>query len=124
MKILNRLLVLPRPLPFSFPLLLTVKVAVAVLLASCSSVPSPTIAYGADQSAAPVKVKIIAFNDFHGNLKIPSLTVRVPDATQPTGFRNERAGGIEQMGALIASLKAKSPNVAVVSAGDMVGASP
>ncbi len=114
MKIFNRPLVLP----------LTVKIAAALLLVSCSSVPPPMVVKGADLSAAPVKVKIIAFNDFHGNLKTPSLTVRVPDATQSIGFRNERAGGIEQMGALIASLAAKSPNVAVVSAGDMVGATP
>ena len=48
----------------------------------------------------------------------------VPDATKSTGLRFDPAGGIEQFSALVQSLKAKNPNYAVVSAGDMVGASP
>ncbi|MCA3028504.1 MAG: hypothetical protein ING66_07885, partial [Rhodocyclaceae bacterium] len=52
--------------------------------------------------AAPVvTVKLIAFNDFHGNLQIPNLRVRVPDASQPTGIRFESAGGVEQFAALV-----------------------
>ena len=84
---------------------------------------------GGDRPLAPatqatVEVKLIAFNDFHGNLRTPSLRVPVPDATKPTGIRFDPAGGIEQFSALVQSLKAKNPNYAVVSAGDMVGASP
>lgn len=81
---------------------------------------------GSDRTAGggTVEVKLIAFNDFHGNLKTPSLRVPVPDATKSTGFRLDPAGGIEQFSALVQSLKAKNPNYAVVSAGDMVGATP
>ena len=71
-----------------------------------------------------VEVKLIAFNDFHGNLKTPNLRVPVADASQSIGFRLEPAGGVEQFSALVQSLKAKNPNHVVVSAGDMVGASP
>ena len=71
-----------------------------------------------------VDVKLIAFNDFHGNLKTPNLRVPVPDASQSTGFRLEPAGGVEQFAALVRSLKEKNPNHVVVSAGDMVGATP
>ncbi len=71
-----------------------------------------------------VDVKIIGFNDFHGNLKAPSLRVPVPDPAQSTGFRLEPAGGVEQFSALIQSLREKNRNHIVVSAGDMVGATP
>ena len=73
---------------------------------------------------AMVDVKLIAFNDFHGNLKTPNLRVPVPDATQSIGFRLEPAGGIEQFAALVRSLKEKNSNHVVVSAGDLVGATP
>jgi 5'-nucleotidase len=73
---------------------------------------------------ASVEVKLIAFNDFHGNLKTPSLRIPVPDASQSVGFRFEPAGGVEQFAALVQSLRAKNPNHVVVSAGDMVGATP
>ncbi|MBL8523822.1 MAG: bifunctional metallophosphatase/5'-nucleotidase [Betaproteobacteria bacterium] len=71
-----------------------------------------------------VAVKLIAFNDFHGNLKTPNLRVPVPDAAQSTGFRLERAGGVEQFSAVVRELRAKNRNHVVVSAGDMVGATP
>ena len=79
---------------------------------------------GAKLSSATVDVKLVAFNDFHGNLKTPGLRVPVADASKSTGFRLEPAGGIEQFSALVQSLKAKNPNHAVISAGDMVGATP
>ncbi len=98
---------------------------IAVAVSGCVSAPplrAPDVVPA--KVVAPLQVKIIAFNDFHGNLKTPSLTVRVPDATQPTGTRPVAAGGVEQFATVIAALKAKSPNHAVVTAGDMVGASP
>ena len=72
----------------------------------------------------PLEVKLIAFNDFHGNLKTPSNRVPVPDATQATGIRFDPAGGVAQFAALIKKLKAKNPNYAVVTGGDLVGATP
>ena len=98
--------------------------AVAFLSASCAQVPKTAPTSGAPPAAATVAVKIIAFNDFHGNLRTPSLRVGVPDPSQSTGIRFDPAGGIEQFSALVQSLKAKNKNVAVVSAGDMVGATP
>ena len=95
---------------------------VAALGTACVQAPQTTFA--PPTPSATVAVKIIAFNDFHGNLRTPSLRVAVPDATQSTGMRFEPAGGIEQFSALVQSLKAMNKNVAVVSAGDMVGATP
>ena len=93
-------------------------------IASCAQVPTSLSSPGAHAANATVDVKIIAFNDFHGNLRTPSLRVPVPDATQSIGIRFDSAGGIEQFSALVQSLKAKNKNFAVVSAGDMVGATP
>jgi 5'-nucleotidase len=84
----------------------------------------PPSSVNAANTAPVVTFKLIAFNDFHGNLKTPSLRVPVPDATQPAGLRFENAGGVEQFAAVVKSLKAKNPNNVTVSAGDMVGATP
>ena len=64
-----------------------------------------------------VTVKIVAFNDFHGNLQAGSYT---PVAGQPS----VSAGGIEYLAAYVAELESENPNHVVVSAGDLVGASP
>ena len=98
--------------------------AIAVLSASCAQAPRTSSLADTPAPSATVDVKIIAFNDFHGNLRTPSLRVPVPDATQSTGIRFEPAGGIEQFSAMVQSLKAKNKNSVVVSAGDMVGATP
>jgi 5'-nucleotidase len=64
-----------------------------------------------------VTVKIVAFNDFHGNLQPGSY---VPVAGQPA----VTAGGIDYLAAYVAELKSENPNHVVVSAGDLVGATP
>ncbi|QDG52954.1 bifunctional metallophosphatase/5'-nucleotidase [Persicimonas caeni] len=65
----------------------------------------------------PVAVKVISFNDLHGNLEAPSGKVTVD------GERVE-AGGVAFMKAYVDKLKGEHPNTIVVSAGDLVGASP
>ncbi len=65
----------------------------------------------------PLTVKIIAFNDFHGNLQAGSFA---PIAGQPA----VTAGGIDYLAAYVAELQSENPNHVVVSAGDLVGASP
>lgn len=92
---------------------------VTFALASCSLL-SPV----QQTPQGPLEIKLIAFNDFHGNLKTPATRVPVPDASQPNGYRLEPAGGIEQFSALIKSLRQRNPNNAVITAGDLVGATP
>jgi 5'-nucleotidase len=65
----------------------------------------------------PLTVKIVAFNDFHGNLQAGSYA---PVAGEPA----VTAGGIDYLAAYVAELKSENPNHVVVSAGDLVGASP
>ncbi len=65
-----------------------------------------------------VNVQILAVNDFHGNLEaIPSTSSSGRVGTIP-------AGGAEYLATHIANLRALNPNTVVVSAGDLIGASP
>lgn len=74
-------------------------------------------------SRQPVAVKMIAFNDFHGNLEMPGQ-LTVPDPADPSKTVKINAGGVDYLAAWVQSLRAKSPNTVVVSAGDLIGASP
>ncbi len=70
-------------------------------------------------AAAPpsvVNVQILAVNDFHGNLEPPS------GSSGRIGTIN--AGGVEYLATHIDQLRATNPNTIVVSAGDLIGASP
>lgn len=70
--------------------------------------------------AADVPVKIIAFNDFHGQLDAPGTfraNAASPSPTIPVG-------GVAWMAAYVDALKAQGPHSVVVSAGDLIGASP
>ncbi|MEP6505310.1 MAG: bifunctional metallophosphatase/5'-nucleotidase [Betaproteobacteria bacterium] len=71
--------------------------------------------------AAPITVKIIGFNDFHGTLQSPGTfgqNTIVPAAQRPA------VGGVDYIAAYVARLKAQNPNNVVVGAGDFIGASP
>jgi 5'-nucleotidase len=74
------------------------------------------------QGGGPVTVKIIAFNDFHGNLEPPRSSIEAP------GSAGERvripAGGAAYLASAVEQLRARNPNHAVVAAGDMIGGSP
>ena len=72
-------------------------------------------------AATPVSVKIVAFNDYHGNLETPGTfgqNTGVPAAQRPT------VGGAEYLAAYVARLRAANPNTVVVGGGDLVGATP
>ena len=87
--------------------------------------PAPALAPPAPPPpAAPgsMDVKLIAFNDLHGNLEPPKLSISAP--AKSGGTVAVPAGGAAYLASAIASLKARNENNAVVSAGDMIGASP
>ena len=89
----------------------------AALLTGCAT-PPPT------PPAGPVKVKILAINDFHGNLKPPLGGIRVKDPANPGKLMNIEAGGAEYLATAIAELRAKNDNHIFVAAGDLIGATP
>lgn len=63
-----------------------------------------------------IDVQLLALNDFHGNLEPPS------GSSGRIGSIN--AGGVEYLATHINNLRATNPNTVVVSAGDLIGASP
>ncbi len=70
-----------------------------------------------------MKVRVIAFNDFHGNLQSPG-TFGVQAGGPGTAIVNQPAGGIEFLAGYVAAQKTGHPNNVVVSPGDLIGASP
>ncbi len=70
------------------------------------------------QTSGTVDVQILALNDFHGNLVGPTGTI-----TNELGQRIS-AGGVEFLATHIKNLRQTNPNTVVVSAGDLIGASP
>ncbi|GAA4011803.1 bifunctional metallophosphatase/5'-nucleotidase [Actimicrobium antarcticum] len=84
-----------------------------VALAACSS--------NVGVSAEPFTAKIIALNDYHGNLESPGtfgVNLAVPAASRPP------VGGAEFLAAHVARLKSQNARNIVVGAGDFIGASP
>jgi len=85
----------------------------AALIAAAAQIPA--------QAATPVTVKIVAFNDYHGNLESPGTFGQnsgVPTAQRPA------VGGAEYIAAHIARMRAANPNTIVVGGGDLIGATP
>ncbi|TSC29359.1 bifunctional UDP-sugar hydrolase/5'-nucleotidase [Corallococcus sp. Z5C101001] len=77
-------------------------------------------------TAATVSVKIIAFNDFHGQLEPASGSGgQIAQAFLADGGPDRvNAGGAVYFARHVAELRAKNPNSVVVSAGDLIGATP
>jgi 5'-nucleotidase len=71
-----------------------------------------TLSAGALNLAPTTTIKIIAINDFHGNL------------LSPGSFGGKAAGGADYLAGYVADLKSKNPLNVVVGAGDLIGASP
>jgi 5'-nucleotidase len=74
----------------------------------------------------PVLVQLIAFNDFHGNLEPPSgSSGRIKAPTTTGGTVDISAGGATYFAHHVAKLRERNPrNTVVVSAGDLINASP
>lgn len=72
---------------------------------------------GGGRGPEPIEVQILAINDFHGNLE--------PPAGSSGRIEGIDAGGAEYLAAHVAALEATNrKNTVVVSAGDLIGASP
>src|SRR4051812_9266781 len=95
-----------------------ISLAIALLLGfACVPAQAATV-----RSAQPVRVTIIAFNDFHGALEPPHYAVA---ATGPDGAAiRVPAGGAAWFASAVARLRAANPNHVVVAAGDLISASP
>lgn len=87
------------------------------LLAGCGTA-LPT---GDGRTPQHIDITLIGFNDLHGNLEPPRMAHTVQTAAGPVSVP---AGGMAYFASAMAALKARGQHHAVVSAGDMVGASP
>jgi len=78
----------------------------------------------AEAQAAPVELRILAINDFHGYLQPPPGGIRIADPDDKSKKIAVEAGGAEQMATLVKQLRARAKNTIFVAAGDLIGASP
>jgi 5'-nucleotidase len=90
----------------------------AALLVGCATPTAPVA------PAEPVKVRLIAFNDFHGNLESTGLTLPWPDPAQRDKAIRLAAGGAAHLAGTIQALRAGAAHSIVISSGDAIGGTP
>jgi 5'-nucleotidase len=76
------------------------------------------------QPPAPVDLRILAINDFHGYLRPPPGGITIADPEDRTKKITVPAGGAEHMATLVGQLREGHRNTIFVAAGDLIGASP
>ncbi|MGH3716091.1 MAG: bifunctional metallophosphatase/5'-nucleotidase [Micromonosporaceae bacterium] len=92
----------------------------AVLAGALSAALALVFVPSANASTEPVKVQLLGLNDFHGHLESTTPgTIREFPTSDPV-----RAGGAEYLATHVRELEKSNPNTMVVSAGDLIGASP
>lgn len=88
--------------------------SLAVLLAGCAA-PPPSL------PPNTAVINLVALNDFHGNLEASKFSyTSVRDRREHT----VEAGGIDTLGAALQAWRQQDPELLLVGAGDLVGASP
>lgn len=89
----------------------------ALALAACATTPPPVDGY-----LSPIPVRIVGINDFHGNLE----PIRRPFTYMHSDGSTEQVqvGGVAALAAVVEGLRGDSPYSLVVSAGDLISASP
>jgi 5'-nucleotidase len=78
----------------------------------------------APRSGDTVAIKVLAINDFHGNLLPPAGGFRMRDPQDPAKSIEVAAGGAAHLASAVRQLSSVNPNHVFVAAGDLVGASP
>jgi 5'-nucleotidase len=99
----------------SLPFRPILALAIMMMLAASSFAQTP---------AAPVDLRILAINDFHGYLRPPPGGIAIADPADKTRKITVEAGGAEHMATLVGQLREGRKNTIFVAAGDLIGASP
>lgn len=73
---------------------------------------------------APIDLRILAINDFHGYLQPPPAGLTIRDPADKDKTTTIAAGGAEHMATLLRQLRDGRPHSIFVAAGDLIGASP
>ena len=90
-------------------------ILLGALLAGCASPPP----------AEPVTVRLIAFNDLHGNLESTAgLTLPWPDPADRTKAIRLNAGGAAALAGTVKALRDGAKHSLVISSGDLIGGTP
>ncbi|MES2900687.1 MAG: bifunctional metallophosphatase/5'-nucleotidase [Pseudomonadota bacterium] len=89
---------------------LCASLAAALLLAGCATRPS-----------APIELNVVGMNDFHGHLEGGKFTYTSTGSAQSVTVQ---AGGIGRLGGALKAWRAEDPELMLVAAGDLIGASP
>src|SRR5204862_2552146 len=76
------------------------------------------------EDTVPVELRILAINDFHGNLRPPPGGIRITDPDDKAKKITVPAGGAEYMATLVKQLREGQANTIFVAAGDLIGTSP
>lgn len=84
----------------------------------CAASPHPA------RAADTVDLRILAINDFHGNLRPPSGGIAIANPDDRSKKIVVPAGGAEHMATLVQELRRDHKNTIFVAAGDLIGASP
>ena len=85
----------------------------AAVLSGCASAPIAPI--------APIDIHLVALNDFHGHLEASKFVyTSARDGKETTVL----AGGIDNLAAALQAFRREDPELLLVGAGDLVGASP
>ena len=90
----------------------------AALLAGCATAPTPA------PTPEPVKVRLIAFNDFHGNLEPTGLSLPWPSLADKTKPARLAAGGAAYLAGTVKALRDGASDSIVISSGDLIGGTP
>lgn len=94
--------------PFKFPV--AALAMAAALLAGCAS----------QRPATVVDINIATLNDFHGNIEASKFTYTDARGNE----RSQLAGGIDTIAAALQAWRKEDPQLLLVGAGDLIGASP
>lgn len=87
----------------------------------CAALAAATLASGcATRPAPPLELNLVALNDFHGHLEANKFEFTSLQAKPQTVL----AGGIDNLGGALKAWRAEDPELLLVGAGDLVGASP
>ena len=99
--------------------------ATAAALSSCALLPGAAGPASTGSTAAePIALRVIAFNDFHGNLEAGTLNLTLADPGRPGGTLRVATGGAAALGGLVQALRKDAPHSVLISSGDLIGATP
>lgn len=76
------------------------------------------------RAAEPVNLRLIGFNDFHGNLEAGNLSLFLADPAAPGKTIRVPTGGAAALAGIVTRLRNSADNSLVTAAGDLVGAAP